>query len=82
MFAEVFSYDNELRHAGWQEGNLAGKLEGKAEGKIEGKLEGKIEEKTEIALSGLKNGLSVEVIALITGLSEEAVLTLQKEHGL
>jgi predicted transposase/invertase (TIGR01784 family) len=48
-------------------------------GKNEGKLEGKSEEKQEIALSMLSRGLSVELIADITHLSEQEILALQTQ---
>lgn len=42
----------------------------------EGKIEGKIEERVEIAINGLKTGLSIEIIAQLTGLSEEKIRSL------
>jgi predicted transposase/invertase (TIGR01784 family) len=51
----------------------AGELKGKKEGKEEGKEEGKKEEKIENAKSCLKNGLSIEMAAKITGLTEDEI---------
>jgi predicted transposase YdaD len=74
---------NEGKLEGIEEGKLEGKLEGIQEGKLEGiqegKLEGKSEEKQEIALSMLSRGLSVELIADITHLSEQEILALQTQ---
>jgi len=61
MFAEVYSYDNELMYVGRQEG----------------RQEGRLEEKIEIAQASLANGLDVEMIALITGLDIETIESLK-----
>jgi len=53
--------------------------EGKIEGKEEGKIEGKIEEKHEIALTMLKDGMSVEIVCKYTGLSKQQIEELN-EH--
>jgi predicted transposase/invertase (TIGR01784 family) len=58
---------------------LEGVLRGKAEGKIEGKSEGKVEGKVETARVALREGLDVDVICKITGLSKETVLGLRNE---
>ena len=42
-------------------------------GKLEGKLEGKIEGKIEVILNGHRNGLDFDILANITGLTEEEV---------
>jgi predicted transposase/invertase (TIGR01784 family) len=47
--------------------------EGKIEGKIEGIEEGKKEEKLNMAKKSLQEGLSVEMISKITGLSKEEI---------
>lgn len=52
------------------------KLEGKFEGKIEGKHEGKLE----VILSGYENGLSIPLLANITGFSEYIVVLVLKEQ--
>jgi len=57
------------------------KQEGKIEGKIEGRKEGKIEGKIEVVLKSYESGLSISLIANITGLTEEEVYKILKEHG-
>ena len=49
------------------------------EGRIEGRIEGKIEGKKETAQAALREGLSVEMVAKITGLSLEEVLKMKKQ---
>ena len=50
-----------------------GIVEGRIAGKIEGKIEGKLEEKIEIALTSLNQGLDIEIISKITGLSVDEI---------
>lgn len=50
-------------------GREEGWMEGKLEGKLEGKQEGKAERDKEIAASMLQKGLSVSLVAEVTGLS-------------
>jgi predicted transposase/invertase (TIGR01784 family) len=49
-------------------------------GKIEGKIEGKVEGKIEVVLNAHANGLSVSLIANITGLGEAEVIQILKDH--
>ncbi|MHC6204630.1 hypothetical protein ACYULU_15725, partial [Breznakiellaceae bacterium SP9] len=56
-----------------REGKREGMIEGRREGKIEGKLEGKIEGKLETAKNALQEGVSIEVIRKITGLSLDEI---------
>jgi len=56
-----------------------GRVEGRIAGKIEGKIEGKLEEKIEIALTSLNQGLEIEIISKITGLSVEEIEVLRDE---
>lgn len=44
-----------------------------SEGKMEGKVEGKMEEKTEVIKNGNRAGLSIEILAKLTQLTEEQV---------
>ncbi len=46
---------------------------GKAEGKVEGKAEGK----AEVVINALKQGISIDVIVQLTGLSEKEILKLK-----
>jgi len=43
----------------------------------ESKIEGKLEEKIEIALTSLNQGLDIEIISKITGLSVEEIEVLR-----
>jgi len=49
------------------------------EGKMEGKIEGKMEGKTEVALAALQEGLSVDMVVRISGLSRASILKLKKQ---
>ena len=84
--AERYAYDEHInaimiqndvlgnaRLEGMEEGKAEGRAEGRAEGKAEGKAEGRAEEKNDIARKMLANGLSIEQIALITGLTEQEI---------
>lgn len=70
---------DEMRKDALREGEKKGEMKGKIEGKIEGKMEGKIEGKMEVALAALKKGLSVDIVAEITGLPGETVMKLKKQ---
>ncbi|MEA5620195.1 flagellar assembly protein H, partial [Cronbergia sp. UHCC 0137] len=67
----------EILLEGKAEGIAEGIAKGKAEGKAEGIAKGKAEEKTLIALNMLRSGLSIDLIAQITGLSLEQIQKLQ-----
>jgi len=54
---------------------VIGEIMGKKKGRIEGKIEGKKEEKIQIAIKSLKKGLDIEMVAEITGLSTQEVLS-------
>ena len=64
------------RLEGMEEGKAEGRAEGRAEGKVEGRAEGRAEEKNNIARKMLANGLSIEQIALITGLTDKEIKEL------
>ena len=79
--AERYAYDEHINAIMIQNdvlGNarLEGMEEGRAEGKAEGRAEGRTEEKNNIARKMLANGLSIEQIALITGLTEQEIKRL------
>jgi predicted transposase YdaD len=61
------------------EGKAEGLLEGKAEGVLEGKAKGALEGKADTARAALREGLDVDMICKITGLSNKAVLELKRE---
>lgn len=76
--AERYAYDEHINAIMIQNdvlGNarLEGMEEGRAEGRTEGRAEGRAEEKNNIARKMLANGLSIEQIALITGLTEQEI---------
>ena len=76
--AERYAYDEHINAIMIQNdvlGNarLEGMEEGRAEGRAEGRTEGRAEEKNNIARKMLANGLSIEQIALITGLTEQEI---------
>lgn len=60
---------------------LEGEKRGKTEGKIEGRIEGKIEGKIEVARTALWEGLDIDVVCKITGLSKETVVKLKNVLG-
>ena len=66
---------SELR--GEERGEKRGEKRGRKEGKIEGKIEGANEEKLRIAKDMKASGLAFDFIARFTGLTEDAVATLQ-----
>ena len=71
MFAEVYSYENELLYTGRQEGLSLGLSQGRAEGETSKAIE--------VAKSAFANDINVETIVLLTGLEESVVLNLQEE---
>ena len=54
------------------------KEEGKKQGKKEGKIQGKKEQSIEISRKMIKEGLEIEFISKVTGLSKEEIEKLQK----
>lgn len=74
---EKFIMDRKAEIAfGFDEGFEKGRQEGKQEGKQEGLNQGK----QELIISMIENGMSVELIAKVTGLSAEEINKLQKEY--
>ena len=80
--AERYAYDEHINAIMIQndvlgnarlEGMEEGRAEGRAEGRTESRAEGRAEEKNNIARKMLANGLSIEQIALITGLTEQEI---------
>jgi predicted transposase/invertase (TIGR01784 family) len=62
----------------YHSGELRGELRGELKGKLQGKLQGKLEEKERIALSLLRQGIDIAVIADVTELPLETIYILQK----
>ena len=58
------------------EGMAKGRAEGMAKGRTEGRTEGRTAEKKDIALKMKQNGLEHNIIASITGLSNEEIEAL------
>ena len=56
---------------GMERGKLEGRMEGRMEGRAEGRLEGQLEGKLETARNMLAEGMGLQTIMKITGLSEE-----------
>ena len=72
--AERYAYDEHINSIMIQNDVLGNaRLEGMEEGKAEDRAEGRAEEKNNIARKMLANGLSIEQIALITGLTEQEI---------
>jgi predicted transposase/invertase (TIGR01784 family) len=76
-------YDNifyERYHDGHKIGRAEGRAEGHAEGRAEGHAEGRsvgvIDGKSEVAKNMLKEGMDVELISRLTGLTEEQIRRL------
>ena len=55
--------------------------EGLAEGRAKGIAEGRAEEVRRVAINSLKEGISVEIVARVTGLSLEQVQQLASEEA-
>jgi predicted transposase/invertase (TIGR01784 family) len=82
---QVRSYEDSLKYyrdlknsidTAREEGKTEGMIEGKEQGLIEGKEKGKLEGKIEIAKNLLNSGISIEIIQISTGLSEEEIREL------
>lgn len=72
--AERYAYDEHINAIMIQNDVLGNaRLEGMEEDRAEGRAEGRVEEKNNIARKMLANGLSIEQIALITGLTEQEI---------
>ena len=60
---------------------LESHIEGRREGKQEGRQEGRMQEKTKVVLNSFDNGISISMIANITNLSEDVVISILIENG-
>jgi predicted transposase/invertase (TIGR01784 family) len=63
-----------------RKGREEGREEGREKGKAEGREEGKIEGKMETVRMALQAGVSLEMIAKITGLDQATILKLKEEQ--
>ena len=73
----VMTYGQKLRKEGKVEGKVEGKIEGLEEGMQKGIEKGVEKERFQVAKSMLKEGLTMQVICKITGLSQEEINRLQ-----
>ena len=70
-------YDVEIENEIVKQGLMeAGRKEGLAEGLASGRAEGRIEEKNEIASNMKKNGIALDLISKITGLTKKQISLL------
>ncbi|XP_029674113.1 uncharacterized protein LOC115242165 [Formica exsecta] len=81
---EFIAYEQEIKRIRDEQAVLTQKLddakqEGRQEGILIGQEKGKIEGKIEVAKNSLKAGVSIDVIAEITGLSVNDIKQLQEE---
>ena len=60
-------------------GKADGKVEGLAEGEAKGVAKGKAEGKAEIVVNMLREGLSIDFVANLTGFSEEEIKDISKK---
>jgi predicted transposase/invertase (TIGR01784 family) len=63
-----------LRRLGKREGRIEGRIEGKIEGKIEGRIEGEHAEALRIARTLLEDGMAMESVLRITGLTADDIV--------
>lgn len=56
--------------------------EGRTEGRVEGLVEGRVEGVESVAINALKQGMVVDTIAQLTGLSVERIAQIKQEQGL
>nr|WP_264337871.1 hypothetical protein [Wolbachia endosymbiont (group B) of Dolichovespula media] len=70
---------DDAKHEGIQIGEEKGRKEGIQIGHQKGKIEGKIEGKIAVAKNSLKAGVSIDVIAEITGLSLDKIKQLDQQ---
>jgi predicted transposase/invertase (TIGR01784 family) len=66
----------------WNDGNAKGEKRGIEIGKTEGIEIGKVEEKENIVVKGFENGVSLDIISSMTGLSNDEVNAILKKHKL
>ena len=76
----IMNMGEALRQEGRQEGMQKGRQEGMQKGRQEGMQKGRQEEKHAVAISMLKEGLGVNTVQRVTGLSSEQIDQLAKEH--
>lgn len=83
-YEESLKYFRDLKNVidtSYEEGREKGKEKGREEGRKEGREEGREEGKIEVVLKSYQAGLSLEVIAQITGKSIEEIEAIIKQAG-
>ena len=73
---DIIAEKNYARETGLAEGRAEGRAEGLAEGRAEGRAEGEAAKAKAIAKGLLDEGISIEIIRRVTGLSAEEVKAL------
>jgi predicted transposase/invertase (TIGR01784 family) len=63
------------------EGRVEGRLEGRVEGRAEGISEGFAQGRIQTAIASLKEGLSIELVSRITGLSMDELEEIQEKYS-
>ena len=64
------------------QGEIQGEIRGEIRGKIQGEIQGEIKKAHAVVITGHREGLSIPMLAKLTGLTEEEVLAIiQQEHG-
>ena len=80
---DTLAYGESCEARGKADGKVEGKAEGKAEGLVEGEArgvaKGKAEGKAEIVVNMLREGLSIDLVAKLTGFSEEEIKDISKK---
>lgn len=78
---EMQSYEDSLKYYRDLKNSLDTAFEeGKTEGKIEGKIEGEVSKAIEVIKRGYSEGLSVEVLSKLTGMSVSEVSQVLNEN--
>lgn len=75
---QVRSYEKSLKYYRDMKNSLDTAFD---EGRVEGKEEGKNERDREIVRNGIQQGIDIKMIAQLTGLSEEEIKEIGKEHS-
>ena len=79
-FWDAVSREKTLIQSALQQGRSIGLEEGRALGIEEGAKQKELEKNREIIIRGHENGLSIEILAKLTGLSEGAVIDILKDQ--
>jgi predicted transposase/invertase (TIGR01784 family) len=75
-YQDDLHYQASMFKSSYGDGFYDGKIEGEVKGRVEGIVEGNSQAKKEIALNLIKEGIAVEIITTVTGLSEPEIKQL------